>query len=114
MKLNSVYFTIADKVKSQSIEQKTKHEIIEMILDLATKFEYEEFESIKAVCSMSKTKQFLINSYQELLDSQLHEKLDMNIAHQRGCSLTYIAQTPPVRDRHNFLGRGIFWGGGFF
>ena len=78
LKLTRVHFTITDKVKSEAIEQKTKQEIIDMISNLVNGMEVEEMESVKQLCSKSKTKQFLINTYQELLDGKLHEALDMN------------------------------------
>ena len=78
LKLSRVHFTVSDKLESQSIEKKTKQEIIDLIFIITDNMKDEEKVNIRTQCTKSKNKQFLINRYQELLDAQTQNALNMD------------------------------------
>ena len=77
LKLARVHFTVIQKEKSEAIEQKTKKEIIDLIVTLTTGLKEDEKSDILSTCTKSRNKQFLINAYQELLEGQSNEALNM-------------------------------------
>ena len=80
MRLKKVNFTLSEKEKSESIESQTKEEIVKTIISMAvsSNLDVDEIESIKAEVIKSKPKEFLINIYYELAESQLQEKLGLD------------------------------------
>ena len=81
LKLKKVNFTNTEKERSQSIEMKTKEEIILIILEIldSSEMDDKEKESIKSSVKKSKPKQFLVNMFNELMEDRLHENLELSL-----------------------------------
>ena len=78
LKLKIVSFTMEEEEEKEKIELKTKEEIITMIAEVAAKLRNDE-ETVTAHCTKSKSKQFLINKYYEVLDELKQESLNLNV-----------------------------------
>ena len=77
IRMKTVSFTVAEEEIKQRIELKTKEELITMIGEIAANLS--DVEYIVSSCTKSKTKQFLINMYHELLEEQRQEGLNLSI-----------------------------------
>ena len=81
LKLTKLYFTEAEKVSSQQIENQTKKEIVEMILNLAHSSSMSEIDvdNLKDLAKISHKKQYLINLYEELIEEQMQADLGIDL-----------------------------------
>ena len=77
LKLKTVSFTVEEEHTKNSIESKTKEEIISIIRETAS--EMRNGEDIISMCSKSKTKQFLLNKYYEVMEDRRQESLNLSV-----------------------------------
>ena len=81
LKIKKVNFTLVEQKRSESIEALTKDEIIQTVIKLleTSALDGDEINDIKAATTRSKSKQFLINIYNEIIEDQIQEGLGLTV-----------------------------------
>ena len=77
LKLKTVCFTVEEEQTKNSIESKTKEEIISIIRETASGMR--NCDDIFSICSKSQTKQFLLNKYYEVMEDKRQESLNLSV-----------------------------------
>lgn len=79
IKIQTISISIEDEERKNNINSKTKSEIISMIHDVAVRCGEIDIDHITNSCNKSRNKQFLIDMYMDLLETERNHNLGIEI-----------------------------------